>query len=350
MKSYVTVLKHSIYNRLNIVTRPSFCTFIVTWRCNLKCEMCSIWKKERTSEMNPDQVETVFSKVKSVRYVRITGGEPFMRVDFSKVVGRIIQSIFPRLIHITTNGFFTDRVCELLDTHGKPSLHLKISIDGPEEVHDSIRAVKGSFVRAFETLKRASKIAAAKGAKLGVNFTISENNMDKEQISFVMDMCKEYGAELIFDFAYAPPPLYDEKTVKGIDNAYEYFAGNKRKFIDIIDFIESKPAPDIFIERLKQKYFLKGIKNRILKNIGSPNPKCVELNSHFRMLPDGSVTVCLYKPQIVGNLLSSSFNDVWFSKEAEIYRKEVRDCGGCWAGCETGPNAIYTGDIIKGMF
>jgi len=58
----------------------------------------------------------------------------------------------------------------------------------------------------------------------------------------------------------------------------------------------------------------------------------------------------MYNSTVVGNLRKDKFNDIWFSKKMNNHRAWVSHCKGCWAGCESNVNAIYTGDIWRGIF
>ncbi len=76
MRLYLRLLKHIIYNNLHWVHAPALCTFLITWRCELKCSMCSIPEREDKSEMDTAQVKAVFDQLGTLDVVRITVGEP----------------------------------------------------------------------------------------------------------------------------------------------------------------------------------------------------------------------------------------------------------------------------------
>ncbi len=67
------------------------------------------------------------------------------------------------------------------------------------------------------------------------------------------------------------------------------------------------------LNRLAKRYYLDGIENRLIHRSGFPNPKCVALSSHMRLLPDGSLPTCQFNSTIVGNLRRQEFNQIWFS-------------------------------------
>jgi MoaA/NifB/PqqE/SkfB family radical SAM enzyme len=101
---------------------------------------------------------------------------------------------------------------------------------------------------------------------------------------------------------------------------------------------------------MAKRYYLEGIRNRILEGKADPNPACVALGSHMRLLPDGTVPVCQFNSRIIGDLKKEGFKDVWRGEEAERQRRWVRNCPGCWAECEVLPNGLYSGDIFARLF
>jgi hypothetical protein len=74
------------------------------------------------------------------------------------------------------------------------------------------------------------------------------------------------------------------------------------------------------------------------------------VRSHLRLLPDGSVPVCQFNTETVGNLLRDNFDDVWHGAAATAARAWVDDGPGCWAECEVMPSALYTGDLLWNVF
>ena len=106
--------------------------------------------------------------------------------------------------------------------------------------------------------------------------------------------------------------------------------------------IESYPPA----ERAAKRYYLRGIRNRLLHCKGAPNPPCVALGSHMRLFPNGDVPTCQFNTRKVGNLRRQLFEQVWFGEDIEPQRRWVRNCPGCWAECEVLPSALYTGDLF----
>ena len=57
---------------------PYKVTFVATYHCNFRCEMCNIWQKESVNEMTPDEVALFFERWPQFKWVHLTGGELFM--------------------------------------------------------------------------------------------------------------------------------------------------------------------------------------------------------------------------------------------------------------------------------
>lgn len=106
--------------------------------------------------------------------IHLIGGEPLLHPAFNDLVGYIRGKGFP--VAITTNGYQLERhVDHLLSVKTN---HITVSIDGPEELHDEIRGVKGSYAHAR---KGISMINASSGYKptIAINCTISPANHDR---------------------------------------------------------------------------------------------------------------------------------------------------------------------------
>jgi MoaA/NifB/PqqE/SkfB family radical SAM enzyme len=101
------------------------------------------------------------------------------------------------------------------------------------------------------------------------------------------------------------------------------------------------------IRRIGKVYYLEGLLARLHHEPQPrPRPKCVELRSHVRVMPDGSVPVCQFNGELVGNLKTASRAEVLNGPDATRARSWVDACGGCWAECEVIPSAIYSGDLL----
>ena len=147
--------------------------------------MCNIWKKKPKNELTTEEIKKAFSSrlFKELRWINLTGGEPFLRKDFVEVI-KILNKL-PKLegIAIPTNGFLTDmtvnKVKEALKILDKNKfLSVTVSIDGFEKTHEKIRRIPNAFQKAMKTLEELKKIKA-KNFNIGVQPTISKMNIDE---------------------------------------------------------------------------------------------------------------------------------------------------------------------------
>lgn len=352
MKRYLTFPRTLLRNQTGRLDAPRMLTYIVTFRCNARCIMCDSWKKDGEGDLSLSEIGSIFEQLPQLDVVRLSGGEPFVRKDFGDIVRLAQDKLQPMVLHVTSNGFLTDRIvrfCEQRDTQ-RPLMML-FSIDGLAAKHDQVRGIERAFERVMNTITALAPRRQALNLRIAVNQTIvdaegaSHYRALREQLAplgirnqVVLAYEKSATYSLTRELEVAPKEVGEFCTFG--DFGREELA---RLFDDIERDLSDYPAP----ERLAKRYYLAGIRNRVLHGRAEPNPKCVELNTHLRLLPDGTVPTCQFNTRPAGNLRSQSFEDFWQSAGAARQRDWVRRCPGCWAECEVLPNAIYTGDIAR---
>lgn len=351
LATYVNIAKAVVNHKIGRVALPNMCTFIVTWRCNLRCFMCDVWKKTDHDEMNVDEIRRVFNQVPHLDSLRITGGEPFLRRDLADITRAIVEENNPTVVHVTTAGILTERILEYVKAVGSPRLHLKLSIDAVGARHDEIRGYRGLYDKAMRTLRALVELRKEYGFFLGVNQTITDRNWDHiEPLRAEMD---KLGVSVHYAIATDHYTLYrlntdKEKDVPNIKSvSLSDFSPEQMR--TIFSQIDARDGIHDLPEWLVQRYYLRGLQNRLLRNVERPKPACIELHNHMRLMPNGDVMTCVYYPNVVGNLRRQSLEEIWFGDAVKPQRELVNKCPGCWAGCEVKPNAIYTGDILRAV-
>ena len=111
-------------------------------RCNCRCLMCDIWKREEASEITAANLERHRDSLRRLRveWVVLTGGEPLMHSDLSALCV-FLRALDVRLTLLTTGLLLSRRAAEVAALFDD----VIISVDGPRSVHDAIRRVTGSF-------------------------------------------------------------------------------------------------------------------------------------------------------------------------------------------------------------
>ena len=153
LSTYAHIAQAVVNNKIGRVELPNMCTFIVTWRCNLRCFMCDVWKKTDHDDMSVDEIRHVFKQIPHLDSLRITGGEPFLRRDLTDITRAILEETNPTVLHVTTAGVMTERTLEYAKAVGSPRLHLKLSIDAVGARHDEIRGYRGLYDKSLRTLR-----------------------------------------------------------------------------------------------------------------------------------------------------------------------------------------------------
>jgi putative peptidoglycan lipid II flippase len=192
--SFEAVLLLALLGRRWMTEFPKAVSFTVTNLCNLACRMCGQWgpegymrlsrRSDRGARENRLEGELGLVDWKKlvdevaeygVKKVLLRGGEVFLYPDIVPLLDYIHgKGIF---IAIDTNGTQIGRFAEDLVRIG--DVHLTISVDGPEEIHDSVRGRKGCFEEIREGLERLAEEERKSGKRISksINFTISPHSL-----------------------------------------------------------------------------------------------------------------------------------------------------------------------------
>jgi Fe-coproporphyrin III synthase len=150
---------------------------VVIWnlirRCNLTCKHCySISAdKDFAGELSTDEACAVMDDLRAFRVpvLILSGGEPLLRHDIYELGKRAKDMGF--YVGLSTNGTLIDernigKIAEVgFDYVG-------ISLDGIKATHDTFRRKQG----AFDASLHAVKLCRAAGIKIGVRFTLTQDN------------------------------------------------------------------------------------------------------------------------------------------------------------------------------
>ncbi len=113
-------------------------------RCNCRCIMCDIWKRDTAGELSPDELLRQLPAIErlGVEWVVFTGGEPLMHSGLFLMAAALKQRRI-RITLVTTGlllGRFAEEVVRTIDD-------VIVSLDGPPQIHDQIRRVPTAFER-----------------------------------------------------------------------------------------------------------------------------------------------------------------------------------------------------------
>jgi MoaA/NifB/PqqE/SkfB family radical SAM enzyme len=333
---------------------PSTIYVGVNNRCNYFCEFCDIGKAnlERrrihsdfvynlwTSEMAPFETWKAFiddvSTFKPV--IAVTTAEPLLYPQLLDLIDHVHSRGME--IWVTTNGsLLPDKAPKLLE-HGLD--RLQVSIDGPPDVHNKIRGVKGAFQHAMDGIDFIMKNRSGKSPYVSVNCTICDLNYDRLVGTLEHVRCDE----LVFTHLN----FVTDKMAEAQNATTPYRATStsiSRVQLQTID-------PDVLDEQCKELRKWDG--NRIIRIDPDLDREGVE--THYRrhlephkhmstchamtqvgqILADGSVTIstrCLSTIRF-GKITEKPFTEIWRAREFENFRqymKKVKLMPACMRCC-----------------
>jgi len=287
--------------------------------------MCDSWRKEPDNELTLEQIEKIFDQLPSMDAVRLTGGEPFLRKDLLEITQLAQEKLCPSVLHVTTNGMATDRIVRYCEERRKSTrLYILVSVDGMEDKHNAIRGYPNAWERAVETIRELAPRQGELKIKLSVNQTV----VDAEGADHYEHMCRFFDD---LDIPVHVVVAYEDSAAYSVEQEVDMAPREAGQFTPFGTFTHSQLQKLIatltgslrrhaFFERLGKRYYLWGIQNRLLGKGSQPNPKCVALNAHMRLFPDGQVPTCQFNTKSVGNLSTQSFEDVWYGASAKKQR------------------------------
>ena len=172
-------------------------------RCNLHCEFCYVgdllniegeWRQELTLDALAQRLP---------RPGRVPG-QPHRRRDLHAQGHHVRAGSLPRkgyaCGYLTTNGTIIteERAEALADLAAAGFLkHISVSIDGPGELHDVARGLKGTFERTCAGLRRLQEAARRKHAPLRVSINTTVAHETLEALDQMVDVAEELGVDAI---------------------------------------------------------------------------------------------------------------------------------------------------------
>ena len=149
--------------------------FHITDSCNLRCKHC-LFGRDLTGRRSlaPEKILDTIAAAYALgcRVVFFTGGEPFIYPDFIPLLGKILR--YPDMtIAILTNGILVPSLVPRLQGLDRARIHLQVSLDGPEAVHDQIRG-PGTYKKTTHALKAINEA----GLSCSIAVAINSKNVD----------------------------------------------------------------------------------------------------------------------------------------------------------------------------
>jgi MoaA/NifB/PqqE/SkfB family radical SAM enzyme len=321
---------------------PAGVVYEATMRCNLHCEFCYVGtllniEGEWREELPLDVLRRAFPDQDGLQ-VSLTGGEIFMRKDILGVM-EVFREKGYVCGYLTTNGTIIteERAAALADLAGKGFLkHISVSIDGPGEMHDRARGVKGTFERTSAGLRRLQQAASEQHAPLRVSVNTTVAHETLEALTEMVDVAAELGVDAIGlnHLMFSTPEEVDE-TVR--------LLGTGDASV-ISTFVTRDPGLDpervqAQVNALATRCRERGIrfdmrpkvKPAIVESYYTPGTKlegrCLYPFLYARVSFSGKAYFCPFIRVEVGDLTTQSLEEVWTGEPYVALRKRLVENG-----------------------
>jgi len=249
-----------------------------------------------------------------VERIRFTGGEPFLRKDFFKILDSIKNLGFKK-ITVATNGLLLrkdfDKVNESCITD------LGVSIDGLRATNDIIRGINGYFDLVIEGISKIKK-------KITIMTTVNQKNA--YELEELFNICDDQG--VMWDFNLLDDHLFFLKG-SGVDELWP----DKEAVDSIIESIEKNLHRKVLkrISRLQIDYA-----EKYLRRLPIDEPPCYLGYTDIDIDSGGNLWTGCYVLPPIGNILDAKVGDLIQSEAYEKRLKQMlkRQCPGCSCGYE----------------
>lgn len=346
VSSGIRISKVELFRRFgHPIIPPREVVVAITYLCNARCEMCGIWKRYRDNprdlqkEMTLAEFDSFLKKNKYLENITLTGGEIYLKGEIAGFMEAMIRE--GNNAGGATNALLPDKIKEIagsMTDKMEPSqvFDLQISLDGVEEIHDSLRGQSGSFSKAVELLRWGlDSEEDCRNLRTSVSHTITKRN--SMSLSAFVDFLVNEGLD---------PERIHFRTAQISKSYYGDVDSSQMSF--------SKDVVISEIRKVMKKYpnfskdlFTKGIP-RYLADADHQVIPCFATFAFCFVDPYWDVYPCISWDKKLGNLRDYGFSLERFWNENEKIR-EVRasvsndQCPNCWTECMAHPTINSNG-------
>lgn len=332
---------------------PRLIFWELTKKCNLTCQHCraEAADQEFTGELSLGQITSIIDDIVSFAQpiLILTGGEPLFRDD----IFEIARYGKDKGLHIAlaTNGtLINENIAEEIRKSGIE--RVSISIDGKDATtHDDFRGIPGSF----EAALNGARLLKTAGVDFQFNTTITRRNVD--DIEAILHLAEEKGATALHIFMLVPVGC-------GVQLAKSDMISSEKYEAVLNWFYENTKNTNLEFKATCAPHYYRIIRQRAREEgrtvrfetdgLAAVSRGCLAGSGVCFISHRGEVQPCGYLPLVAGNLLDSSFRDIWNNSDLFAELRDLNNlkdkCGICnyksfCAGCRA--RAYHaTGDYL----
>lgn len=321
---------------------PLYVAWEITHHCNARCLHCYSNSGPDIpfgNELPLDKALGVIDQLADdgVLVLAFSGGEPLMHRNWETLVGHAVERGLS--VNVGSNGScINDRNADRLKELGVKSV--TISLDSHvASRHDHFRQLNGLYEKSTAAIRKLVE------RKLRVVVGFTPTRLNWRDGRHVIDLANELGADAVNLSEYVPAGRGNVELALLPDELHETLVewiSARKEFEGRMQVIWHDCRVGLLVsEEDKRKY------------VGCGAGRLVA-----RILPDGTVTPCVFLPTVIGSLEHESFATLWSSS---LLMQQFRDrtghvtgnCGSCehlqtCGGCRAVAFAYSGGDPLAG--
>jgi len=290
--------------------------------CNCRCVMCDIWKRETREQIGVADLDRHRASLRNlgVRQVVLSGGEPLLHSDL-RALCDFFRELNIRVTLLTTGLLLLKRandVSALFDD-------VIVSMDGPREIHDGIRRVRG----AFDVIGKGVAAIQARRPDMPIGCRTTVQKANHRHLRATVVAAKTMGFDSISLLAADLTSEAFNRPFVWLGDRQNEIALTQQQVAMLEEEMESlivEHADDIqrrYIAENPQK--LRRIPRRFREHLGqalAESPICNAPWVSAVVEVDGSVRPCFFHRPI-GNIAASTLEEVVNSEAARQFRQSL---------------------------
>lgn len=314
-----------VKTKAGITRIPLITNLTLTYRCNLRCRYCEVWKRPG-SEMNTATILRLIDEIAAAGTERLSlgGGEPMLRPDLGEIIAHARKRRLTT--NLLSNGLqVRRRIGELAGLD-----FLAISLDGAAAAHDHARGA-GSYDSALDAIRAAR----AAGIEVWTTTVLTRFNLD--QIPAVLEIARREGARASF-----LPVMNESLRARN----FEDLAPDREALVAAMDLLLTEKsrrgtplAASAALLRFYRDRWRRDLPARDRGAWQGGTLRCQAGRLFCSIAPDGRLYPCNYLHATDENASASS-SDTGFAEA--LARLETPDCAGCWCDSFIDANLVFS--------
>lgn len=291
-------------------------------RCNCRCVMCDIWRIRQVREITPDDLKPHLESFRflKVRWVVFSGGEPLMHSDLG-ALSRLLRGEGIRLTLLTA-GLLLERQARLVAENVDDVI---VSLDGPPEIHNQIRAVP----HAFDRLRRGIEAVRRLRPDMPITARCTVQKSNFRHLRAAVQTAQELGLNSISflgvdltSSAFNRPEGWPPERSASVALAEDEVKEMAREMEALINACQREIASGYVVESPEKLRRMVHHFRAHLGQVPATAPRCNAPWVSAVVEADGSVRPCFFHPAY-GDIRTKPLEEVLNSERALDFRRSL---------------------------